>query len=93
MLSKEGFAMKSEIRDILKVYFRNNLLAARGLANIPQDEMAYRLGISTRAYTALEDGDSCCGITTFLSFLIHACPDPNTFWEELLELLKEAEQV
>ena len=37
MLSKEGFAMKSEIRDILKVYFRNNLLAARGLANIPQN--------------------------------------------------------
>lgn len=51
---EEIFAMKKKkLYNDLKAYLRGELLKCRAALNIPQEEMAHRLLMSTRAYSAM----------------------------------------
>jgi len=68
--------MRKKLSDILKRFLREQLLQARDQLHYTQEEMAHLLLMSTRSYASLESGESCCGIITFLLFLMRCCPDP-----------------
>lgn len=61
--------MRKQFLAAFKAYFRAELLKTRNALGLTQEEMAHRLHVSTRAYTALEGGRSCCGLVTFLIYL------------------------
>lgn len=84
-----GFTMRKLCRSVFQSYFRRQLLMARG--TITQERMAPLLDMSTRAYAALETGESCCGLLTLLIFLRYFCPDRNAFFELFFAELERAE--
>lgn len=85
---RDEFQDSAKLQDAFRAYFRDSLLAARAFADVTQAEMAFRMEISTRSYVSLEGGHHSCEMRTFLSFLVHACPDPELFLKELLECLR-----
>ncbi len=76
--------MRTDFHDIFKNYFRSQLLQARGKA-FTQERAASVLYMSVRAYAALEGGESCCGLITFLLFLRFICPNREVFLEGLFQ--------
>lgn len=80
--------MRRHLYAATKAYIRAELLRARNILNLTQEEMACRMEMSTRAYVALEGGKSCCGLLTFLFFLCRCCPDTQAFLSGLLALFK-----
>ena len=48
-------------------------MKARHRLGLTQEQMAARLWMSTRGYTALEGGQACFGLATFLLFLFRCC--------------------
>lgn len=83
--------MKKKLYNDLKVYFRGELLKCRAALNIPQEEMAHRLLMSTRAYAALESGKSCCSLITAVLFLSRCCLDRTAFLDGLFHILESSE--
>ena len=82
--------MRKILRSTVKTYMHDVLLRARDDKDLNQDEMAYSLSMSTRAYAAFEAGSSCCGFMTFLIFVLRYCPDRITFLVGLFDTLDEA---
>ena len=76
--------MREQFHDIFRNYFRSQLLQSRGDA-FTQERAAAVLHMSVRAYAALEGGESCCGLITFLLFLRFICPDRESFLEGLFQ--------
>lgn len=76
--------MREQFYDIFKSYFRSQLLQSRGGA-FTQERAAVLLHMSVRAYAALEGGESCCGLITFLLFLRFICPSQEAFLKGLFE--------
>lgn len=83
--------MRKKLYNDLKVYFRGELLRCRAALNITQEEMAHRLLLSTRAYSDLESGKSCCSLLTAVLFLSRCCPDRTAFLDGLFNILESSE--
>lgn len=76
--------MRNRYKQVLSTFFRHKLFQTRGiLLDITQEEMAHRIGISTRAYVDLENGKTTCSAVTLALFLVYVCNDPIEFQEEL----------
>lgn len=78
--------MREEYHNKLKKFFRNKLLLTRSNLNLTQEQISEKLQISVRNYANLENGKSICGTLTLVLFLIHYCPNPNEFLNELKAL-------
>ena len=83
--------MRTYLNPALKQYFRDALLQSRG-DTMTQEQMAAKLGMSTRSYQDLEAGKRCFGIFTFCMFLLYGCSDRNAFLNGLVDLLDALEQ-
>lgn len=83
--------MKQKLYKDLKAYLRAELLTCRAKLNISQEEMAYRLLMSTRAYAALESGKSCCSLITAALFLSRCCTNRSAFMEGLFNIFEAAD--
>lgn len=83
--------MREQYRDVIKTYFRAELLKTRHKLAYSQEEMAYCLAMSTRAYVALEGGRSCCGLLTFIIFLCRCCLDKQAFLAGLFALFEDSD--
>ena len=89
---EEIFAMKKKkLYNDLKACLRGELLRCRAALNIPQEEMAHRLLMSTRAYSALESGKSCCSLITAFLFFSRCCLDQAAFLDGILRILEPSE--
>lgn len=75
--------MKETYLTTLKKCFRSQLLRTREVLQLTQPQMARKLFIEERSYAALESGASCCGVLTFVFFLLYCCKDPLDFLESL----------
>ena len=76
--------MRNRYKLVLAAFFRHKLFQTRvTLLDITQEEMAHRIGISTRAYVDLENGKTTCSAVTLAQFLSFVCVDPIAFQEEL----------
>lgn len=75
--------MRERFADILKKFFRVQVQKARTDLGLSQEEMAHRLAMTSRSYSDLEHGETCCGAVTLALFLIYLCEDPQTFIKEL----------
>lgn len=78
--------MRNQLYVALKHFLRCELLKSRTALNLSQESMAHILSMSTRAYTDLESGKTCCGLITFLLFLRHCCADRQAFLNKLFDL-------
>lgn len=78
--------MRKEFWEDLKGCLRAKLVKARADWKYSQEEMAEALDMSTRAYAALERGESCCGLVTFLFFLHRCAPERYAALAEALTL-------
>ena len=65
--------MRTLLQTAMKHYLRCELLKARRRLGLTQEQMADRLWMSTRGSTALEGGQACFGLATFLLFLFRCC--------------------
>lgn len=83
--------MRNQLYLALKHFMRCELLKSRTALNFSQESMAHTLSMSTRAYTDLESGKTCCGLITFLLFLRHCCADQQAFLNKLFDLLDSFE--
>ena len=75
--------MRNLLQTAMKHYLRCELLKARHRLGLTQEQMAARLWMSTRSYTALEGGQACFGLATFLLFLFRCCrteEETKAFW-------------
>lgn len=76
--------MRNRYKQVLSAFFRHKLFQTRiTLLDITQEEMAHRIGISTRAYVNLENGKTTCSAVTLALFFAFVCIDPIAFREEL----------
>ena len=76
--------MRNRYKQILKAFFHHKLFRTRvDVLDITQEEMAHRIGISTRSYVDLENGKTTCSAVTLALFLAFVCIDPIVFREEL----------
>lgn len=82
--------MRKELYKGLKAYLREEFLKCRHTLNIPQEEMAHRLLMSTRAYVSLEGGKFCCNLVTVSLFLSRCCTDRVAFLDGLLRTLESS---
>ena len=71
--------MRKVLRSVFKAYMHDTLLKTRDILDLNQDEMAYSLYMSTRAYAALEAGSSCCGLSLLLSLFLYTARTEQTF--------------
>ena len=83
--------MKKILCRELKAYMRSELLKNRAALGISQEEMAHRLLMSARAYSALESGRSCCSFITAALFLSRCCLDRGAFLDGLLAIFEVSE--
>lgn len=75
--------MKNLLQTAMKHYLCCELLKVRHRLGLTQKQMAARLWMSTRSYTALEGGQACFGLATFLLFLFRCCrteEETKAFW-------------
>ena len=76
--------MRNRYKQVLTTFFRHKIFQTRvEILDITQEEMAYRIGLSTRCYIDLENGKSSCSAVTLALFLALVCNDPIEFLEEL----------
>lgn len=76
--------MRNRYKQVLAAFFRHQIFQTRvEVLDINQDEMAHRIGISTRCYVDLENGKTTCSAVTLALFLAFVCNDPIAFREEL----------
>ncbi len=80
--------MKKEVQEVIKQYMRSEMLKTRTELKITQVEMARRLRISSREYTNIESGISCCNTITFLVYMQEFCRDTQKFLDGLKEVLE-----
>lgn len=71
--------MKKRLLRTFNVYFRTHLLRTRHAMRNTQEELARKLCIEPRSYTALECGEHGCGALTLVLYLLYVCPDPAAF--------------
>ena len=82
--------MRKVLHSVFKAYMHDTMLKTRDRIDLNQDEMAYSLSMSTRAYAALESGSSCCGLFTLIIFVLIYCPDRADFFTGLFDAFDEA---
>lgn len=76
--------MRKYYKQALSAFFRHQIFQPRvHLLDITQEEMAHRIGMSTRSYVDLEHGRTLCSAVTLALFLVYPCDDPVKFLEEL----------
>lgn len=75
--------MRKTYTQILRVVFSKQLIRTRAALGITQEEMADRLSMSTRSYSDLDNGYSCCSGLTLALYLTQVCPEPMIFLNEL----------
>ena len=76
--------MSNRYKQVLAAFFRHQIFHTRvEILDITQEEMAHRIGISTRSYVDLENGKTTCSAVTLALFLAFVCIDPIVFREEL----------
>lgn len=76
--------MRNRYKQVLAAFFRHKIFQTRvHILDISQEEMAHRIGISTRCYVDLENGKTSCSAVTLALFLAFVCIDPIAFREEL----------
>ena len=76
--------MRKYYKQILAAFFRHQIFQTRvHLLDITQEEMAHRMGMSTRSYVDLEHRKSACSAVILALFLVFVCDDPVKFLEEL----------
>lgn len=75
--------MKKRYLNILKNWFRSQLLSTREMLHLTQPPMARKLFMEERSYAALESGESGCSALTLALFLIYCCKDPLACLESL----------
>ena len=72
--------MRNRYKQVLSAFFHHKLFQTRGtLLDITQEEMAHRIGISTRAYVDLENGKTTCSAVTLALFLVYVCNEANKY--------------
>ena len=84
--------MRKHYTKILKAIFHKSLSYQRIALGMSQEEMAHRLAMASRTYVDLDHGKTCCSGLTLALFLIHICPDPMKFLEELRHALEESDK-
>ena len=75
--------MRKHYTKVLKSFFHQQLFRSRVDLGITQEEMAYKLSMSSRTYVDLDHGKTGCSALTLALFLIYICDDPLDFLEEL----------
>ena len=76
--------MRNRYKQVLADFFRHQIFQTRvEILDITQEEMAHRIGLSTRSYVDLENGKTTCSAVTLALFLAFVCIDPIVFREEL----------
>lgn len=83
--------IRKQLREALKTYFRCELIKTRNTLGWSQEKMANTLTISTRAYTDIESGRSCCSLSTFLIFLHECCTDRTACIDNLMAFMDTLE--
>ena len=83
--------MRTKGYEIIKQYMREEMLKTRTELKITQVEMAQRLRISSREYTNIESGISCCSTLTFMIYMQEFNHDTQRFLDGLKAAL-EAEK-
>ena len=73
----------------LRSQFQKHILLDRDRLGISQEEMAARLAMGPRSYISLEHGQSCCGGVTLLIYLLFICKDPESFLEEMRNVIED----
>ena len=73
----------------LRRFFHEKLLRHRQTLGISQEEVAYRLGVSSRSYADLEHGKNCCSGVTLALYLAYSCEDPEKFLEDLRNIFDD----
>ena len=81
--------MKTLFLTAMKNFFRTQLLQTRDALDLTQAQMAVRLHMAERSYTALESGESGCSALTLALFLVFCCNDPLAFLTKLRGVFEE----
>lgn len=82
--------MRKRFRTVIQDFFRSEVLKTRHELSFTQEEMAHLLFMSTRSYAAIESGNACCSLVTFLIFLTRYCFDPIDFLVRITAVLDDA---
>lgn len=75
--------MRKKFKTLFKKFFHAKLCERRLSLGITQDEMASKLNMSTRTYSDLDNGKTCCSAITLALYLTYVCEDPVHFLEAL----------
>lgn len=75
--------MRKQYREILKKWFRDQLVHHRNASGMTQLEMSDRLAMDERSYIDLEHGKTCCSAVTLVLFLTSCSDDPMGSLKEL----------
>ena len=75
--------MRKRYREILKKWFRDQLIRHRNTSGLTQLEMSDRLAMDERSYIDLEHGKTCCSAVTLALFLTSCSDDPMRSLREL----------
>lgn len=75
--------MRKKYKTLFKNFFHAKLCERRLSLGITQDKMASKLNMSTRTYSDLDNGKTCCSAITLALYLTYVCEDPVQFLEEL----------
>ena len=79
-------------KDVLREMMREQFLQTRGRLRLTQSEMAERLGISERSYSALDRGEYLCGTMTLLRFMIYCHNDPIQLLDKCRKEIEKKEE-
>ena len=80
--------MREKCKNILRIYFYNQIIMMRNNMGLTQGQMAELLQMTRRSYADLEIKASCCGAITLILFLIYICEDVDLFLSELKTLFE-----
>ena len=76
----------------IKNYLSAEFEKTRIELGLTQEQMAEKLEISTRAYSDIERGKSCCSLDTLAMFLKCCCRKKMAFFWNFLEALDQEEK-
>ena len=84
--------MRNHYTKVLKSFFHQKLFRSRVDLGITQEEMAYKLSMSSRTYVDLDHGKTGCSALTLALFLIYVCTDTLGFLEELRDAFENEDR-
>lgn len=73
-----GTEKNDNIRSKMTELFRNELPVLRAKAQVSQEELAKKIGISRQTYSSLETGKREMSLTTFLALIAYFQNNENT---------------